>query len=184
MVVSSSIMPQVIHDTAKAPLLEAKTSEPSESNPSASLSLPRASAAINLVGSTIGAGVVSLPFAFQQASIVPTLIVLSVVGVLTLLSVYLTVCCGLAFHTKTFGAFSECFGKKARLAMEALTAFVLCGVILSLQIIILDSVKDILPEDFDVPPAVVGGAIILLIVFPLSLLRNFDFLKFSRYLSH
>lgn len=143
------------------------------------------SAVVNLVGSTIGAGIVSLPYAFQAVSPGLAVFMMLAIAGLTMLSVHFVVLNGVVMRTKTFGEFAECYGKYAMKGTEAMTAFVLSGVVLSLEIIVNDSLVAILGglNVHWISPHAALGILLAVLVFPLCMLRTFRWLRFSSLLS-
>ena len=139
-------------------------------------------AAATLAGSTIGAGVVSLPAAFQEAGppVAATLIVIGVV--LTITSLYYAVRAAQLGGANQYGGLCQSMGRAPRVAAELLTLLVLIGVSASLVRLAADSLAGLLPADpsssFLTPSFLVPVACAVFVL-PLSLTQALLWLQHS-----
>eukprot|EP01138_Halocafeteria_seosinensis_P001629 gb/GECG01001670.1/.p1 GENE.gb/GECG01001670.1/~~gb/GECG01001670.1/.p1 ORF type:complete len:577 (+),score=40.88 gb/GECG01001670.1/:1-1731(+) len=147
-------------------------------------------AVITLASCAIGAGLVSLPFAFQHAGLVASTVVLLLTAVLNIGSLYLVTCAGDMTNAKSYGQLALAYGPKWRVVMEGILAVVLLGVTISLQIIITDTFRQIIDtlanySDGERNHIAIGcmGAFNVLVIIPLSSLRNITWLSASGALS-
>lgn len=147
---------------------------------------PRASV-INMVNNVIGAGLLSMPWAFRQSSIVTGLLTLLVIGVLNIFSLLLLArSCDLSgsFSYKEMGSLA--YGRRAGLIIQWTVALYTVMSCISYVVLIGDFIPDVVEffqPDFwgmskEVFRASLQIGVGLCVFLPLSFLKNLEILKY------
>lgn len=141
------------------------------------------SAAATLVGCTIGAGVVSLPAAFQEVGLGPSLVLMVLSAALTWASLLVSVRAAELSRARSFGELSRVFGKAAQLGSEALTVIVLVGVTASMLRLCEDCLDAVIPANAAVAPRGVVLIVAFAVALPLSLTPAIMWLQHASYVA-
>jgi amino acid permease len=145
-------------------------------------------ATLNLFSTFVGGGIMGLPYAFQKISIIPSASIAAMCALFTALSLYFLAVVAEHLPAKTFTESARVFGPRSVFAMDMFTTIVLCGVIISLQILIKDNCKKMV-EGFGShggDHALTNGVVLLAcvcscVMLPLALLRRVEFLRYSSF---
>lgn len=132
----------------------------------------------------IGAGLLSLPWCFKEATVAPGVVALLFTGLLNCMSVLvLARCCDLAGDFSFFGIAAAALGKRAALVVQATVGLYAAGSCITYVVLI----GDLIPEVFHDLHSHLWlvhrtGAIIVAaaaIIFPLSLNTRLAALRFT-----
>jgi amino acid permease len=148
----------------------------------------KAGATLTLFAAFVGGGIMGLPYAFQNISIIPSIFLAALCALLTALSLYYLAVVAEHLPAKSFAESAGVIGPRSVFFMDMFSTVVLCGVIISLQILIKDNCKKMV-EGFGThggEAELASGVVLLAIVcscvmLPLALLRRVEFLKYSSF---
>jgi amino acid permease len=153
-------------------------------------SLPEArgttfSTGITLISNTVGAGLLSLPFCIATAGLAPGALALLLTGVLNCASAVLIArCCQLSGAASYMELVGAAFGRAAQARVALLLALYTLGSCASYVVVLGDQLPSLLalvgaPRGALTSQALLLPAAGLLVLFPLSLLRDLSSLRFT-----